>query len=390
MIAGLEGPLRTLFEDDHEAFRDSVQGFLQRHAVPNLERWESDRIIDRGFWKQAGEAGFLGLGVPAEYGGGGTDDYRFRCVIIEELARINSGSLQSSLSLQDDVFIPYVLHLASEEQKQRWLPGACSGELIGGIAMTEPGTGSDLQGIQTTAVRDGDEWVIDGAKTFITSGINADVILVVARTDAGAGSRGFSLIAVERDTPGFTRGKQLRKIGLHAQDTAELFFDGCRVPLTNLIGEEGSGFQHLMGELPLERLSLGVSSIAHARAALRWTQEYVGQRQAFGAPLAKLQTVQFTLAEMITEIDVSQAFVDQAVLAFNAGKLDAVEAAKTKWWGTELQKRVVDRCVQLHGGYGYMEEYPIARSYLDTRVQTIYGGTTEIMKLIIGRQAAGV
>jgi alkylation response protein AidB-like acyl-CoA dehydrogenase len=388
MTDPLGGRLRTLYDDEHEAFRDSVRGFLERHAVPHLDRWEQERLIDREVWARAGESGLLGLAVPTELGGGGTDDYRFRCVVSEEIARINSGSLQSSFALQDDVFLPYLLGLGTAEQRQRYLPAACAGELIGAIAMTEPGTGSDLQGIRTTAVRDGDEWVIDGTKTFITNGIHGDVVVVVARTDPEAGSRGFSLFLVERDTPGFTRGEKLRKIGLHAQDTAELAFDGCRVPTGNLLGEEGRGFEHLMHHLPLERLSLVVASVASARAALRWTQRYVNERQAFGGPLAQQQTIQFSLAEMMTEIDVAQSYADDAVRAYNAGTLTAVDAAKGKWWCTELQKRVVDRCVQLHGGYGYMEEYPIARAYLDTRVQTIYGGTTEIMKLIIGREVA--
>jgi long-chain-acyl-CoA dehydrogenase len=307
---------------------------------------------------------------------------------MEELARAGAASLASSFSLQDNIIIPYVKDLGTEEQKQRWLTGMASGQLIGAIAMTEPGAGSDLQGLRTTAVRDGGEWVVNGQKTFITSGINADFVIVVARTEPGAGARGFSLIVVETGTPGFTRGRKLDKIGLHAQDTAELFFADVRVPAANVLGTEGRGFMHLMERLPLERLAIATAGLASAQAVFTETTRYCFERKAFGRPIGDLQNTRFQLAEMSTELDVTRAYHDAAVLALNAGRLSAVDAAKAKWWATELQKRVIDRCLQLHGGYGYMLEYPVARAFIDSRIQTIYGGTTEIMKEIIGRDLA--
>ncbi|MGX7729154.1 acyl-CoA dehydrogenase family protein [Rhodococcus sp. 2H158] len=379
---------RNLFEADHEAYRDTVREFLAREVEPHYERWETERLIDRSAWLAAGKSGIVGLGVPEEYGGSGVTDYRFRCVVAEEIARTGTTSFGSGMSLQDDIAIPYVADLGTEDQKRRWLPGMAAGELIGAIAMTEPGTGSDLQAVKTTAVRDGDDWILTGQKTFITNGIHSDLVIVVARTDPHAGARGFSLLVVERDMPGFTRGRKLHKVGLAGQDTAELSFDGVRVPADNLLGTEGQGFFHLMEHLPLERLSIAVAAIAAARAAYEWTKDYVFERRAFGKPIGDLQNTRFALAEMLTEIEVTGSHIDRCVLAFNAGELTAVDAAKAKWWASELQKRVVDRCVQLHGGYGYMMEYPIGRAYVDTRIQTIYGGTTEIMKEIIGRDIA--
>jgi alkylation response protein AidB-like acyl-CoA dehydrogenase len=365
-----------------------VREFAQREVVPHQERWDEQRRVDRSTWLEAGKQGLLGIAAPTKLGGGGVDDFRYRVVVMEELARVGAASLQSSFSLQDDIVLPYLLDLGTEEQKRRWVPGACSGELIGAIAMTEPGAGSDLQAITTTALRDGDNYVLNGSKTFITSGMQADFVIVVARTDPSAGRGGMSLLVVEDGTPGFSRGRQLRKVGLHAQDTAELFFDGCRVPASHVLGVPGEGFAHLMERLPLERLAIAVASVAGAQAALDWTISYVRERRAFGAPLAAQQTVQFALAELATEVDVTQSFVDAAVTGWASRTLSAVDAAKAKWWATDVHKRVVDRCVQLHGGYGYMLEYPIARAFVDARVQSIFGGANEVMKLIIGRELA--
>jgi alkylation response protein AidB-like acyl-CoA dehydrogenase len=379
---------RTFFDTDHEAYREVVREFLAREVEPHYERWETDRLVDRSAWLAAGRSGIIGLAVPEAYGGSGVTDYRFRNIVSEEIARTATTSFGGGIATHDDVVIPYVLMLGSEEQKQRWLPGMAAGELIGAIAMTEPGTGSDLQGIKTTAVRDGDDWIVNGQKTFISNGIHSDLVIVVARTDPNAGSKGFSLLVVERGMPGFSRGRKLHKVGLAGQDTAELVFEDVRVPATNLLGTEGCGFVHLMENLPLERMSIAVIAIAAAKAAYQWTRDYVFERKAFGKPIGDLQNTRFTLAEMLTEIEVTESHIDRCVLALNAGDLTAVDASKGKWWASELQKRVVDRCVQLHGGYGYMMEYPIGRAYVDSRIQTIYGGTTEIMKEIIGREIA--
>ncbi|MCQ4152527.1 acyl-CoA dehydrogenase family protein [Rhodococcus qingshengii] len=379
---------RTLFTEDHEAYRDSVREFIAREVSPHYDDWEENRLVDRSAWLAAGKMGIIGLAVPEQYGGSSELDYRYRYIVAEEIARSATTSFGAGLGTHDDIVIPYVADLGTDEQKARWLPGMAAGEIIGAIAMTEPGTGSDLQGIKTTAVRDGDDWILNGQKTFITSGIHADIVIVAARTDPKAGSRGFSLLIVERGMAGFTRGRKLHKVGLSGQDTAELSFDSVRVPASNLLGSEGGGLIHLMERLPRERLSIAVSAICAARAAYEWTKTYAFERTAFGKPIGDFQNTRFALAEMLTEIDVTQAYIDNAVLAINDGELSAVEAAQAKWWASELQKRVVDRCVQLHGGYGYMMEYPIARAYVDSRIQTIYGGTTEIMKEIIGRDIA--
>ena len=381
---------RNLYEPDHEAFREVVQAFVKREVTPNVERWEADRCVDRQTWLAAGKQAIIGLGVPEEFGGGGTGDFRYRCVVMEELAKVCATSLSSGFGLQDDIAIPYLVDLGTPEQKARWLPPMAAGEWIGAIAMTEPEAGSDLQGIRTTAIRDGDYWVLNGAKTFITNGINAELVIVVARTDPRAGSRGISLLVVESGMPGFTRGRKLDKIGLHAQDTAELFFDDVRVPAANLLGREGGGFVHLMERLPRERMSIAIMALASVRAALEWTVDYTTQRTAFGRPLAAFQNTQFELATAVTEADVLEAYLDKAVLELNAGTLTAVDAAKAKLWATEVQHRILDRCLQLFGGYGYMAEYPIARAYADARVQTIYGGTSEIMKTIIAREVTGL
>jgi alkylation response protein AidB-like acyl-CoA dehydrogenase len=321
--------------------------------------------------------------VPEEFGGGGVTDFRYNAIIAAEVTRVGASGL--GFTLHNDVVAPYLTELTTDEQKARWLPGFVSGELITAIAMSEPGAGSDLQGLRTTAVRDGDDWILNGSKTFITNGILADLVLVVARTDPEAGARGFSLLAVERGMAGFERGRKLDKVGMRAQDTAELFFEDVRVPAANLVGEEGQGFIHLMNNLPQERLSIAAVAVAASRVVLDLTVQYCKDRLAFGRKIGSFQHNRFVLAEMETEVSIAEVFLEKAILEHNAGRLTIEDAAKAKWWTTELQKRVVDQCVQLHGGYGYMLEYPVAKAFVDSRVQTIYGGTTEIMKEIIGR-----
>ena len=380
---------RTLYNEDHELYRESVREFLAREVVPFKDKWDENRWIDREVFAKAAQAGVYALQVGTEYGGSGESDYRFRMIVCEEVARINALSFGLTVSLQDDLVLHYLLDLTNDEQKQRWLPGFATGEIIGALAMTEPGTGSDLRGIRTSAVRDGDDWILNGQKTFISSGIMADLVVVAARTDPKGGSQGFSLFVVENDTPGFERGRKLDKIGLPAQDTAELYFENARVPAANLLGEEGRGLGYLMSHLPRERLGVTAKAMATTRAIFAITVDYCNQRQAFGGPIAQFQNTRFELAEMATEIDIVEAYVDKSVLAYNAGELTPVDAAKGKWYVSELQKRVIDRCLQLHGGYGYMTEYAVGRAYVDTRIQTIYGGTTEIMKEIIGRDIVG-
>jgi alkylation response protein AidB-like acyl-CoA dehydrogenase len=383
---------RDLFDGEHETFRASVREFLARHVVDNIENWDKQGDVPREVWLAAGEQGFIGLNVPEQYGGGGTEDYRFRVAMIEEFARASATSLAAGFAAQTDIVLPYVFDFATPQQGKRWLPKLATGEYIGAIAMTEPGTGSDLQGITTTAKRAGGEWVLNGAKTFITNGIHADLVVVVARTatDPTAGSTAFSLFVVEEGMAGFSRGRKLDKVGLRSQDTAELFFDDVRLSDDHLLGDEGRGLPALMSHLPLERLSIAVTACAGARAALSWTVDYVTERKVFGQPIAQFQNTQFAVAEMVTELDVTQAYVDNAVLKLNRGALDPVDAAKAKWWATEMHKRVVDRCLQFFGGYGYMLEYPIARAYADTRITTIFGGTTEIMKVLIARSVLRV
>jgi alkylation response protein AidB-like acyl-CoA dehydrogenase len=376
---------RTHFTEDHELFRESFHTFVEREMLPHHLEWNEAGIVSRDLFATAGAAGFLGMAVPEAYGGGGVDDFRYSQVIGEELQYAGVAAAGLGMTLHTDICLPYFLSLATDDQKERWLPGIVSGELITAIAMTEPGIGSDLASMSTNAVRDGDHYVVNGAKTFITNGINADLVIAAVKTDPSQRHAGMSLLVIERGMEGFERGRNLEKVGLHAQDTAELFFTDVRVPVENLLGVEGKGFVHLVDNLPQERLSIAVSGVAAAEAALRWTLDYVQERTAFGSPISSFQNTRFALAEMRTEIDVSQVFVDRAVEALNASELSVEEAAEAKWWCTELQKRTVDRCVQLHGGYGYMLEYPIARAYVDARVTTIYGGTTEIMKEIIGR-----
>ena len=374
---------RELFEAEHDLFRESVAEFLEREVKPHHAQWEKDGIVPREVWTEAGKVGLLGLGVPEAYGGSGVRDFRFNAVLSEEICKAHASGL--GFTLQNDVIAPYLVDLTTEEQKRRWLPGFCSGETITAIAMTEPGAGSDLQGIRTTAVRDGDEYVVNGQKTFITNGINSDLVIVVARTDPEAGAHGISLIVVERGAPGFERGRNLDKIGLKAQDTAELSFTDVRVPAGNLIGEEGKGFVHLMEKLPQERLSIAVASTAGAEAMLAATIAYCKERTAFGRPISKFQNTRFVLAELATEVDLARTYVDRAITLLNRGELTVEDAAKAKWWCSELANKVMDRCLQLHGGYGYMMEYPVAKAWQDARIQSIFGGTTEIMKEIVGR-----
>jgi alkylation response protein AidB-like acyl-CoA dehydrogenase len=381
---------RNIFDDDRDAFqafRDLTRTFVEREITPYHEQWEEDGQVSREVWLAAGKAGLLGTDVPEQFGGGGVADYRYNAIIDEELVRAGASGI--GFPLQNDVVAPYLLRLANDEQKRRWLPGFCSGEIITAIGMTEPGTGSDLQGIQTTAVRDGSgpdaDFILNGAKTFITNGIMADLVIVVAKTDPNAGSKGFSLLVVERGMPGFERGRRLKKVGLKAQDTAELFFSDVRVPAANLLGELGQGFIYLMQNLPQERLSIAVSSAAGVEQALAVTTRYTKDRHAFGKPVSAFQNTRFELAEMATEAQIARVFVDRCIGEHVRGELSVTDAAMAKWWTSDLLKRTVDRCVQLHGGYGYMLEYPIAKAFLDARVQSIFGGTNEIMKEIIGR-----
>ncbi|BBY82442.1 acyl-CoA dehydrogenase family protein [Mycolicibacterium pulveris] len=374
---------RSIFEPEHEQLRQTARRYIEREVAPNAKRWEANGIVDRSAYSAAGRYGLIGFNMPEEYGGGGSDDFRFNAVIVEELAKF--GFLTPALSVHNDIVGPYFKSLATPEQKERWLPGYTTGELIGAIAMSEPSAGSDLAGMRTTAVRSGPDWILNGSKTFISAGINSDLVIVVARTDPAAGHKGFSLLVVERGMAGFERGRKLDKMGQPAQDTAELSFTDVRIPAANLLGEENRGFYHLMENLPYERLSIAVAAVAGARETLRTTLQYAKDRTAFGQPIGSFQHNRFVLAELDTELDIAQQYVDRCLQAVTDGDFNAVDAAKVKWWSTELAKRVVDACLQLHGGYGYMNEYKVAKDFVDTRIQTIYGGTTEVMKDLIGR-----
>jgi alkylation response protein AidB-like acyl-CoA dehydrogenase len=374
---------RAIFDQEHEAFREAVGTFLDKEVVPFHDQWERDGIVDREVWAKAGAQGLLGLQLDEAYGGGGTPDFRYNVVIGEELTR--RGVYGPAFTLFNDMIVPYLAASASEEQVQRWFPGLCSGETIAAIAMSEPGAGSDLQGIRTSAVDAGDHYVLNGQKTFISNGILADLVVVVARTDPDAGHQGISLLVVERGMEGFERGRNLEKIGQHAQDTAELFFADVRVPKTNLLGGEGSGFVQLMTNLSQERLSIAVSAATACEVIVDETLRYAKDRTAFGRPIGKFQHNRFVIAEMATEAHIARVFVDDCIAQHLRGELDAKTASMAKYWVTELQNKLVDRGVQMHGGYGYMAEYPIARAFVNSRVQTIYGGTTEIQKEIIGR-----
>lgn len=376
---------RDLYDDDHRSFAESFRTFVAKEITPHYLDWEREGIAPRDLYRSAGRHGFLGMAVPEEFGGGGSSDFRFNAVLAEELAAAGVGGAGLGLTLHNDITTPYFIEFCTDEQKSRWLPGIASGELITAIAMTEPGTGSDLAGITTSARRDGDHYVVNGAKTFITNGINSDLVIVAVKTDPEARHTGMTLLVLERGMDGFQRGRNLDKIGMHSQDTAELFFDDVLVPIQNRLGDEGRAFQYLTSNLAQERLSIAITGVATARAAVDWTVQYVKERQAFGASISSFQNTKFVLAEQRTAVDVAQAYVDRCILALNAGTLSAADASAAKYWCTELQKTVIDACLQLFGGYGYMSEYPIARAYADARVTTIYGGTTEVMKSIIAK-----
>jgi long-chain-acyl-CoA dehydrogenase len=375
---------RLKYTSEHHQFREMVRDFVQQTVVPAHERWEKAGRLDRSLFTGAGKLGLLAFSVPEEFGGPGVDDFRYNAIVVEELQRVGAAAEAVAISLQNDIVLPYLTELTTAEQKQRWLPSVVTGETIIGIAMTEPGAGSDLAGIRTTAVRDGDHYVVNGAKTFISNGQTGDLFVIAVRTSPDR-HKGLSLLVVDPNTPGFSRGRNLEKIGLHAQDTSELSFTDMRVPIENLLEQEGRGFYQLMKNLPQERLSLAVGAVAAAEGVLAETLDYVKQRNAFGSPISGLQNTQFVLAELATELDVARTFLDDCIAEHLTGQLTAARAARLKWWTTELQVRTADRCLQLHGGYGYMREYPVSRAFVDARIQTIYGGTTEIMKTIIAK-----
>ncbi|MGC6478334.1 MAG: acyl-CoA dehydrogenase family protein [Ilumatobacteraceae bacterium] len=377
--------MRAIFDDVHDEFRRSFASWVAKEIAPDYILWEEAGIAPREIFTSAGSNGFLGMQIPEEFGGGGSDDFRFNQIVAEEFAYAGIGGAGLGITLHNDITIPYYLELASDEQRQRWLPGIASGDLITAIAMTEPGTGSDLASVGTTAVRDGDVYVVNGSKTFITNGINSDLVIVVAKTDPTARHSGMTLLVAERGMEGFDRGRNLEKIGNHSQDTAELFFDDVRIPVANRMGEEGEAFRYLSSNLAQERLSIAITGVASAQAALNSTVEYVKERTAFGKSLGQFQNTKFVLAEVKTAIEVAQAYVDQSVMKLIAGELTPTEAAQAKYWCTDLQHDAAHRCLQLFGGYGYTLEYPIARNYADARVTSIYGGTNEIMKTIISK-----
>ena len=377
--------MRAIFDDVHDEFRRSFASWVAKEIAPDYMLWEEAGIAPREIFTSAGSNGFLGMQIPEEFGGGGSDDFRFNQIVAEEFAYAGIGGAGLGITLHNDITIPYYLELANEEQRRRWLPGIASGELITAIAMTEPATGSDLASVGTTAVRDGDVYVVNGSKTFITNGINSDLVIVVVKTDPTARHSGMTLLVAERGMEGFERGRNLEKIGNHSQDTAELFFDDVRIPVSNRLGEEGEAFRYLSSNLAQERLSIAITGVASARAALDSTVEYVKERTAFGKSLGEFQNTKFVLAEIKTAVEVAQAFVDQSVMKLIAGELSPTEAAQAKYWCTDLQHDAAHRCLQLFGGYGYTVEYPIARNYADARVTSIYGGTNEIMKTIISK-----
>jgi alkylation response protein AidB-like acyl-CoA dehydrogenase len=379
---------RELFEDVHEDFRESFRTFLAREVIGDQGRygeWERQGIVPREVFERAGRGGFLGMAVPEQHGGAGAEDFRLNLVIGEETQLAGVGGFGLGITLHNDICLPYFLSYATEEQRARWLPGIASGELITALAMTEPGIGSDLAAMSTRAIRDGEHYLLNGSKTFITNGINSDLVIVVAQTDPDKGAQGFSLLVVERGMEGFERGRHLDKIGLDAQDTAELSFTDVKVPVENLLGEEGRGFIYLMQNLPQERIGIAIMAAAAMEHVLEMTVQYTKERKAFGKPIGSFQNTRFVLAELSTEATAVRIMVDEFIRLHLEKKLTAEQAAMAKWYSTEKQVHLIDRCLQLHGGYGYMREYPVARAYLDARVQTIYGGTTEIMKEIIGR-----
>jgi len=376
---------RTVYNEDHEAFRESVRTWLERSVIPNSEKYIADKALPREFWLEAGAQGFLGLAIPEEYGGAGADDFRFNAVLEEELAKVNAA-LPTCVGIHSDITAPYLVELGTEEQKQRWLPGVASGEVLLGIGMTEPSGGSDLAALKTTAVRDGDEWVINGSKTFITNGYSGDLFITAARTDPSAGPKGISLFAIEATRQGFSRGRKLDKVGMEESDTAELFFENVRVTDAELVGELNKGFIHMMQKLPQERIACAIANTHHAKQILGETIQYAKDRQAFGQSIGRFQSIKFLLAELVTQIEVCEAYIDKCVEAHTIGELTAVDAAKAKWWSSQAQSEVLDACVQIHGGYGFMNEYRVARAWRDARVTKVWAGTNEIMKELIGRE----
>jgi len=370
------------------AYRDTLVKFLENEVRPVFDQWENDGLMPREFWHVLGENGFLCVDIPEEYGGIGAP-YAYAPLAVQESSRAGFGSLATGISVHSEIVAPYIWHLGTEEQKQTWLPKMVTGEAIGAIAMTEPGAGSDLQGMRTTAVKDGNEYIINGSKTFITNGQHADVVVVAVKTDPAAGAKGVTLFLVDVKTPGFSRGRKLEKMGLHSQDTSELFFDNMRVPESAVLGQVGRGFIHLMEELPRERLTIALQALGAAEGALAATVAYVTERKAFGAPISALQNTRFKLAEMKTEIALNAAFIKECMAKYEQKQLDVPTAAMVKLASTEMQCRVIDECLQLHGGYGYMMEYPISRFYIDARIQRIYGGTSEVMKEVIARSIVG-
>ena len=374
---------RTLFNADHEAFRDSFRRFVQKEIAPHHEAWEEQGYVDRAVWSKAGENGFLCMTLPEAFGGSEADKL-YSAVQMEEIAR--TGFTGIGFGLHSEIVAPYILHYGTEAQKQKYLPKLATGEMVGAIAMSEPAAGSDLQGVKSTAIKQADgSYLLNGSKTFITNGWHADLVIVVAKTDPSAGAKGTSLLLVERGMPGFEKGKRLKKLGMKAQDTSELFFDNVKVPAGNLLGGEGKGFICLMEQLPWERLQIAIGAVAAAQAAIDWTVEYTKDRKVFGQAVAAFQNTRYKLAELQTEVQVARVFVDKCCELVNVDKLDTATASMAKYWCSDLQCKVMDECVQLFGGYGYMWEYPITRAYADARVQRIYGGTNEIMKEVISR-----
>jgi acyl-CoA dehydrogenase len=373
---------RTLFKPEHETFRDSVRRFMEAEVMPNDERWQEQGYVDKELWKKAGTNGFLCCSMPEEYGGSGADKL-YSVVLMEEQARANNSSL--GWGLHSEIVAPYLLNYGSAALKKNYLPKMASGDMIGAIAMSEPGAGSDLQAVKTSAIRKGDRYIVNGSKTFITNGWNCDLVIVVAKTDPAKGAKGTSLVVVDTSMKGFSKGKRLKKMGLKGQDTAELFFDSVEVPAENLLGQENNGFIYLMQELPWERMQIAIGAVAKAEAAIQWTIDYVRERKVFGKSVASFQNTRFKLAELATEAQAARVFVDRCIELLLEKKLDTATASMAKYWTSDLENKIIDDCLQLHGGYGFMWEFPIARAYVDARVARIYGGTNEIMKEVISR-----
>jgi alkylation response protein AidB-like acyl-CoA dehydrogenase len=375
---------RDIYDEDHESFRESARTWIERSVLPNAEKYIQEKSLPREFWLEAGAQGMLGLAIPEEYGGAGAEDFRFNAVLTEEMAKVGAW-MPTCVGIHADITAPYIVELGTEEQKQRWLPGVASGEILLGIGMTEPSGGSDLAALKTTAVRDGDEWVINGSKTFITNGYSGDLFVTAVRTDPEKGPKGITLFGIEATKEGFSRGRKLDKVGMEESDTAELFFENVRVTDAEIIGELNMGFIHMMQKLPQERLGCAVANVAQAKQILVETLQYTKERMAFGAPIGSFQHNKFLLAELFTQIEVAEAYVDKCVLAHSRKELTAIDAAKAKWWSSQVQSEVLDHCVQLHGGYGFMNEYRVARAWRDARVTKIWAGSNEIMKELIGR-----